>query len=74
MPKKKMFPGILIELKSGKYSSPEHLEELAKMALNQMEIGKYDSEMKRQGVKEVVKYGVAFCGKKVEVVMETTSC
>ena len=68
MPKKQGFPGILIELKSGKKCLPENLVALAEEALNQIENRKYDMDMKRQGVNEVVKYGVAFCGKQVEIV------
>ena len=67
MPKKQGFPGILIELKSGKKCLPENLVALAEEALNQIENRKYDMDMKRQGVNEVVKYGVAFCGKQVEI-------
>ena len=43
------------------------LAELAEKAIEQIEYQKYDEEMKRQGVSEIVKYGVAFSGKKVEV-------
>lgn len=67
IPKKKGFPGILMELKSTKNCLPERLEELAEDALNQIELRKYDEEMNRQGVNKIVKYGVAFCGKKVEI-------
>lgn len=40
---------------------------MRKSALNQMEMKVYDTEMKMRDVKEIVKYGVAFCGKQVEV-------
>ena len=40
---------------------------LAQRALNQMEMKAYDTEMKMRDVQEIVKYGVAFCGKQVEV-------
>lgn len=36
-------------------------------ALNQIETKLYDTEMKMRDVQEIVKYGVAFCGKQVEV-------
>lgn len=67
MPKKEGLPGVLIELKSEKKCLPENLAELAEKALNQMEYRQYDIDMKRQGVNDVVKYGVAFCGKQVEI-------
>ena len=67
MPKKQGFPGILMELKSGKNCLSEQLGDLAEDALKQIELRKYDKEMNRQGVNEIVKYGVAFCGKNVEI-------
>ncbi len=70
MPRKKELPGIIIELKSEKIGTEEHLKCLAKEALEQIEIKKYDVDMKMQGIHEIYKYGVAFCGKKVEVVSE----
>jgi hypothetical protein len=72
MPKRKSLPGVLIELKSGKQCQQEQLVCLAEDALNQIELRNYDAEMKRQGVSDIVKYGVAFCGKKVEIVMDST--
>ena len=72
MPKIEGFPGVLIELKAGKQCSSESLVDLAEEALNQMELRKYDVELKRQGVNDVAKYGVAFCGKKVEIATRLT--
>ena len=70
MPCQKKLPGILIELKSEKSATDEDLKELAQQALEQIGNKKYDVDMKTQGVQEIYKYGVAFCGKKVEVVTE----
>lgn len=67
MPKIKKFPGILIELKSEKRCLSDQLSDLAETALKQIELRKYEAEMKRQGVNDVAKYGVAFCGKRVEI-------
>lgn len=67
-PRKKNLPGILIEVKSQKQGDEESLKSLAQRALNQMETKMYDTEMKMRDVQEIVKYGVAFCGKQVEVV------
>ena len=72
MPKREGFPGVLIELKAGKQCPSESLVDLAEEALNQMELRQYDVEMKRQGVIDVAKYGVAFCGKKVEIATRLT--
>ncbi|MBQ7477735.1 MAG: AAA family ATPase, partial [Selenomonadaceae bacterium] len=56
-------PGVILELKSAK--SEEAMEEKAKEALHQIEEKVYITELAQQGVKEVWKYGIAFCGKKV---------
>lgn len=69
MPKDTSKPGILIELKADKNSSDD-LMDLAQTALRQINDRKYDTEMTAKGVKTIFKYGVAFSGKKVEVVSE----
>lgn len=69
-PKKTDRPGIILELKSEKKCSPERLKELAQTALNQINENKYDTEMKRRGITTVIKYGVAFSGKNVEIYTE----
>ena len=56
-------PGVILELKSVR--SKEAMEGAAKEALRQIEEKAYLAELSRQGVKEVWKYGIAFCGKKV---------
>ena len=66
-PKDEALPGIVIELKAEKSASAEELKALAQAALKQIEDRKYDAEMKAQGVAKVLKYGVAFCGKTVEI-------
>lgn len=66
-PKQKGLPGILIELKAGKDCSAEQLKRLAKTALLQIDKKKYDTAMLSGKVSPVLKYGVAFCGKRVEV-------
>ena len=52
-----------MELKAAK--STEELEEKARAALAQIEEKAYGAEFERQGVREIWKYGIAFCGKKV---------
>ncbi len=56
-------PGVILELKSAR--SEEAMEEKAKEALRQIEEKAYLTEFSRQGVKEVWKYGIAFCGKRI---------
>ena len=36
-------------------------------ALKQIEDKHYDTDMKDRGIKEIVKYGIAFAGKNVEI-------
>ena len=69
-PKDTNRPGILIELKSEKNCTSERLNEIAKTALNQINERKYDTEMKKRGIKTIFKYGVAFSGKNVEICTE----
>ncbi len=70
MPKNNTFPGILIELKAGKNCTENELKKLSENALKQIIDKKYDTDMILQGVKTIYKYGVAFCGKYVEITME----
>lgn len=69
MPKQKNRPGFIFELKAEKDKSPAELVQFAKTALKQIEEKKYDTEMVTQGIKTIVKYGVAFSGKMVEIAM-----
>lgn len=62
-------PGILIELKAAKGRSPDELARLARKALAQIDEKGYETELRTAGVAEIVKYGVAFSGKNVEVVV-----
>ena len=69
MPKQQNRPGFIFELKAEKDKSSAELVQLAKTALKQIEEKKYDTEMIAQGIKTIVKYGVAFSGKMVEIAM-----
>ena len=66
-PREKSYPGIIVELKWGKNLSTERLDELAEEALVQMQEKDYDSEMKQEGIHNILKLGIAFSGKKVRV-------
>ena len=66
-PRKKMLPGILIELKAEKNCTKEGLKKLSETALQQINEKQYDTEMKMEGIENIYKYGVAFSGKNVEV-------
>lgn len=69
-PRDNKLPGILIELKYGKDCGQEKLKALASSALQQIHDRKYDTEMAIKGVQTIYKYGVAFCGKQVEITAE----
>ena len=62
-PLKENTPGVILELKAVKEEA--EMEEAAKTALRQIETKAYETELKRQGVKHIWRYGVAFCGKKM---------
>lgn len=70
MPKDINRTGFIFELKAGKACSAEDLKALAAAALEQINKKHYASEMQNHGVKKIVKYGVAFSGKIVEVIIE----
>ncbi|WP_426711456.1 AAA family ATPase [Cetobacterium sp. SF1] len=63
-PKDKNNYGLIFEFKIGDKNS---LEEKAKEALNQINEKKYDIEMKNNGVRKVIKIGMAFSGKNVAI-------
>ena len=58
--------GIIIEVK---YADDGNLEIACKEALEQIEGKKYTEGLKRRGMKKVIEYGIAFCGKECMVVM-----
>ena len=61
-------PGIIIELKY--VSKDVLLKEGAKKALLQIEEKNYEFELKNKGVNSVIKYGLAFRGKEVELLSQ----
>ena len=67
IPRADRYPGIIMELKWKKNLSDELLEELADEALSQINVMRYDSEMKKDGIHDILKLGIAFSGKKVSV-------
>lgn len=69
-PLSKGLPGILIELKAGKDCTEKQLKQLSETALRQINENKYDIDLKAAGIDHIYKYGVAFCGKNVEIAVE----
>ena len=66
-PKDKVLPGILMEFKAVSVSEKDKLSELAEEALVQTEDKNYQRDLEDRGVSDIVRYGIAFSGKKVEV-------
>ena len=66
-PKTNNLPGIIIELKSAKDAKDNELKNLAIDALKQIETKNYEIELLSKGINKIFKYGVALCGKKVEI-------
>lgn len=57
--------GVIMEFKVA--ASESEMEDKAQEALQQIEDREYVTEFQKCGVKEVWKYGIAFCGKKIVV-------
>jgi hypothetical protein len=59
-----------MELKSETGLNEEELKALSSEALNQINAKRYDAEMRGDGVKNILKLGIAFSGKKVNIKTE----
>ena len=62
-PEKENAPGVILEFKKAK--SEDELEDKAREALVQIEEKDYATALKKQGVKDIWKYGIAFFGKRL---------
>ena len=67
-PKLRTLPGIIMEFKAVK--EKEQLPASADEALKQINTKNYDTDLKDRGICDIVKYGIAFCGKKVEIAVD----
>ena len=56
-----------MELKWKKNLNTEALLELSEEALVQNDEKRYDAEMKENGIHDILKFGIAFSGKKVSI-------
>lgn len=70
LPRQNKYPAIIIEIKYQKNITEDKLNALAHQALSQINLLRYDSELKQYGFEKVLKYAIAFSGKKVNVVSE----
>ncbi len=66
-PKENKYPGMIMELKWDKNLSEKELNSLSEEALNQINEKEYDTEMKAGGTTDIIKFGIAFSGKKVKI-------
>lgn len=66
-PKLCTLPGIIMEFKAVK--EEEALHTSAEEALQQINLKHYDTDFLDRGIHDIVKYGIAFAGKKVEIAM-----
>ena len=64
-PREDRYPGIIMELKWKKDLNADELLGLADEALAQIDDKRYDEEMKEDGIRDILKFGIAFSGKKV---------
>lgn len=67
IPRKNTYPGIIMELKWKKDLADDSLEMLAKEALSQIDKNRYDLEIKEDGITDILKFGIAFSGKKIQI-------
>ncbi len=66
-PKDTSKKGIVIEFKTVEHFDDEAMKNGVEEALDQIEARNYADELKYAGVKEVIKAGIAFCGKEVSL-------
>ena len=67
IPREKRYPGIILELKWEEKLKEDALNKLGEDALAQIDNLRYDLEMKEDGITNILKFGIAFSGKKVVV-------
>ena len=65
IPREEKYPGIIMELKWKEKLSKAALVSLAEEALVQIDELRYDSELTEDGIADIIKFGIAFSGKKV---------
>lgn len=70
-PKNHILPGIIMEFKATREAESGSLRPLAQEALKQIQDKNYDTDFVNRGITEIVKYGIAFAGKQVEIAVGT---
>lgn len=69
-PKIKALPGIVMEFKALKGTDDKLLAEFATKALQQIKAKEYVTELDSRGISNIIGYGIAFSGKRVEIKVE----
>jgi hypothetical protein len=67
IPRDKKEKGLIIEFKKYNLDEDKNLKDTALRALKQINKSEYVSQIKSHGIKETIKVGIAFQGKKVEI-------
>lgn len=67
IPRDKSEAGLVIEFKKYSLDNDRNLKDSADQALEQIENKEYEAEIKNQGINKVIKVGIAFRGKKLEI-------
>lgn len=67
IPRDNKYPAILMELKWNKELNEENLDALSAEALNQINVKGYDAEIRTECIADIIKFGIAFSGKKVKI-------
>ena len=70
MPLEARLPGILIQTKRVREGGAEQLEALARFACKQITNRQYETELKMRYLAQAIKYGVAYSGTAIKIVME----
>lgn len=65
IPRDDKYPGMIMEIKWKKNLDDKELTLLADEALCQIHSMEYDSEMKSEGIKKILRFGIVFSGKSV---------
>lgn len=66
-PREQRYHGIIMEFKWGKNLNTNEIKAMAQDALGQIDEKRYEVEMLDAGVDGIVKIGIAFSGKRLEI-------
>ncbi|WP_026506426.1 AAA family ATPase [Butyrivibrio sp. MC2013] len=66
-PRNRRNAGVIIEVKWERSLTEKALDKLADDALDQIDQNNYDMEMAKEGVDKIIRFGMAFSGKKVVI-------